>query len=291
MKRLITAFGLLCLAGSLVFPQERFSKKRVEWNRPAKPFHIIGNIYFVGTGGLGCYLITTPQGDILLDGALPESAQQIEQHVAELGFHLKDVKYLLNSHAHFDHAGGLAELKRATGAQMIASRGDAGTLNTGFQSSYGGGWDSHFPAVKVDRVIDSGDKVELGGTVLTAVITPGHTKGCTTWTMPVTEAGKIYNVVFYCSTTVAGYPLVNNRYYPQIVSDYEHSFAVLKKLRCDVFLAGHTEIFNMTGKLARMKAGGPNPFIEPGELTSVVNRSQQKFEEELHRQQRGAKPS
>ncbi len=276
---------LLCVCVSAI-AAHKFSSRRVAWNQPQKPFHIIGNIYFVGTAGLGSYLISTSAGNIILDGALPESAPLIEKNVGALGFHMRDVKYLLNSHAHYDHSGGLAELKKDSGAKVIASRADAGTLNSGQQSSYGGGWDSQMPPVKVDRIINTGDKVELGGTALTAVLTPGHTKGCTTWTMPVTEAGKTYNVVFYCSTSVPGYPLVNNREYPQIVSDYRHSFKILKNMQADVFLAGHTEFFHMEEKLARAKPGAPNPFVDPGELQRFVLESEQEFDRELSKQQK-----
>ncbi|MDQ2949147.1 MAG: subclass B3 metallo-beta-lactamase [Acidobacteriota bacterium] len=286
-RRTLCALLCVCLSASAA---EKFSPRRLAWNKPTKPFHIIGNIYFVGTAGLGSYLITTPDGDIILDAGLPESAPLIEKNVAALGFHMKDVKYLLNSHAHYDHAGGLAQLKKDSGARMVASRADAETLNSGMQSSYGGGWDSKFPAVKVDRIIKTGDKVELGGTTLTALLTPGHTKGCTTWTMPVTEAGKTYSVIFYCSTSVPGYPLVHNREYPQIASDYQHSFDILKNVKADVFLANHAEFFHMKEKLARLKPGAPNPFIDPGELHKYVLESEQAFNRELSKQQMSAKP-
>ena len=283
-KNLPTAcLSYLCLA---VAAGAEFSKQRLEWNRPIKPFHIIGNIYFVGTAGLGSYLIATPSGNIILDGALPESAAQIEQHVAALGFRPKDTKFLLNTHAHYDHAGGLAQLKRASGAKMVASREDAKVLESGFQSSYGAGWDSRFPAIKVDRIVKDGDTVGLDGTSMAAHITPGHTKGCTTWTMTVREAGKPYHVVFYCSTSVPGYRLVNNRYYPQIASDYEHSFAVLEKLPCDVFLANHTEFFHLQDKLARVKPGAPNPFVNPAECRAFVADSKRQFEQTLREQER-----
>ena len=277
-------FVSLCVCLSAI-AAEKVSQRRIAWNQPTKPFHVIGDIYFVGTAGLGSFLITTPEGHIILDGGLPESAPLIEKHVAALGFHMKDVKYLLNSHAHYDHCGGLAQLKKDSGARMIASRADGETLDSGFHSSYGAGWDTKFPAVKVDRIVATGDKVQLGGTTLTAIVTPGHTKGCTTWTVPVTEAGKTYNVIFYCSTTVPGYPLVNNHEYPQIVSDYRHSFEALKKLQADVFLANHTEFFGMKEKLSRVKPGVPNPFVDPGELHRFVLESEQDFNRELSKQQ------
>lgn len=280
MQRVVAAF-LLAFAATAGAAHSR----REMWNLPQKPFHIIGNIYYVGTAGLGSYLITSPEGDILLDGGLPESAPQIERHIAALGFKMHDVKYLVNSHAHYDHAGGLAQLQRASGAKLVASRGDASTLSSGFQSSYGAGWDSHFPAAHVDRIIDSGGVVQVGPVTLTAVVTPGHTKGCTTWTMPVTENGRTYHVVFYCSTSIPGYRLTGNKEYPQIASDYEHSFAVLEKLPCDVFLSNHSEFFDMKEKLARQKPGEPNPFIDPGEMHRFVEHSRAEFEAQLRSEQ------
>ena len=281
MFRTLKLVAAALLACCLVFANER-----AKWNKPEQPFHIIGNIYFVGTAGLSSYLVTTPQGDFLLDGGLPESAPLIEHHIEQLGFHMRDVKLLLNSHAHYDHDGGLSELKRASGAQMVASRADAPNLESGLTDSYGGGWDKQERGVKVDRIIDDGAQLALGGSVMTAHVTPGHTKGCTTWTMPVTEGGKQYNVVFYCSTSVPGYPLVHNRSYPQIVSDYEHSFAILEKLPCDVFLANHTGFFHMQDKLSQLRKGGPNPFIDPQELKAFVADSKEQFEAQLATQRR-----
>lgn len=264
------------------------SARRLAWNQPIAPFHIIGNIYFVGTKQLGSYLIVTPSGDILIDGALPESAPQIEHNIGVLGFHVKDVRILLNTHAHYDHSGGLAELKRASGGRLIASRGDAPDLEAGLTESFGAGWDSHMPPVKVDRVIDDGANIFLGGTVLTAHIMPGHTRGCTTWTSTATEGGKIYNVVFYCSTTVPGYSLVHNRSFPGIVAAYEHSFQVAESLPCDVFLANHTEFFHMQEKIDRVRKGGPNPFIDPAEYRAFIAQSKADFERELAQQKRAA---
>lgn len=242
-----------------------------------KPFRVIGNVYYVGVSGVSSFLITTPQGLILLDGGLPETAPLIEKNIAALGFKLSDVKYLLNSHAHFDHSGGLAELKRLSGAQLVASRRDSKALTEGKDNSY--------PPVKVDRSIDDQATVQLGGVTLTAHLTPGHTRGCTTWTTPVPENGKTYNVMFFCSTTVAANRLVNNTGYPQIVSDYRQSFAKLKKLRCDVFLAPHAGFFKLAEKQKKISAGGPNPFIDPAEFAAFIRQSERDFERELQEQQ------
>jgi metallo-beta-lactamase class B len=244
------------------------------WNQPFAPFHILGNIEYVGMRGVSAFLITTPSGSILLDGGLPESAPLIEKNIAELGFRLKDVKVLLNSHAHFDHAGGLAALKKATGAKLVASRGDAPALRAGNPQQ---------PAVVVDRVIGDGDTVELGGSVLTAHVTPGHTPGCTTWTMTANDAGRPLRVVFYCSTSVID-RLVGNTHYPAIIADYERSFAVLHDLPCDVFLGPHPDFFQLAAKRERLSSGAPNPFIDPGELRRYIDKSEQQFRDTLARE-------
>jgi len=272
------------LAGVALMAQ-RDSGERAAWNEPVKPFRIIDNVYYVGVSGVTSFLITTPQGHILLDGGFPETAPRTEENIAALGFRIQDVKVLLNSHAHYDHCGGLAELKRLSRAQMVASRSDAEVLESGGRVSFEGWKNSGFPPVKVDRVIADGETVPLGDVTLTAVLTPGHTKGCTTWTMPVTDSGRTYHVVFYCSTTVPGYQLVNNPKYPQIVSDYERSFAKLRQLPCDVFLAPHGGFFHLDEKRARMGNGVANPFIDPAELRAFLAQSEQDFDRELKKQQ------
>lgn len=270
--------------GVALFAQ-RDSGERAAWNQPVKPFRIIGNTYYVGAAGVTSFLITTTQGHILLDGGLPETAPLIEKNIAALGFRIQDVKMLLNSHAHYDHCGGLAELKRLTGAQMVASRADAEVLESGGRVSFEGWKDSGFPAVKVDRLIADGETVTLGDVSLSAVLTPGHTKGCTTWTTPVSESGRTHHVVFYCSTTVPGYRLITNAKYPQIVSDYEHSFAKLRQLPCDVFLAPHGGFFHLDEKRGRLGKGDANPFIDPAEFRAFLNQSEQDFHRELKKQQ------
>ena len=288
MRPRVAQFALLISLGCALFAQ-RDSSERAEWNRPVAPFRIIGNIYYVGVSGVTSFLITTPQGQILLDGGLPETAPLIEKNVAALGFRIQDVKILLNSHAHYDHCGGLAELKHCSGGQMIASRPDAEVLESGGRVSFEGWKNSGFPPVKVDRVITDGETVKLGKATLTAVLTPGHTKGCTTWTMPVNDAGETYHVVFFCSTSVPGYRLVDNPKYPQIASDYQHSFARLRQLPCDVFLAPHGGFFHLDEKRARLGKGGVNPFIDPTEFRAFLDDSQRDFESELKKQQASVK--
>jgi len=194
------------------------------WNRPVKPYRVIANIYYVGAAEVTSFLIVTPEGHILLDSGFAETVPQIKENIARLGFRLQDVKILLNSHAHFDHAGGLASLKELTGAKLMASEADAALL------AHGGNGDFHFgnrfsySRVTADRILHDRDRVELGGVSMTAHLTPGHTKGCTTWTMKVKEGRKQYNVVFVGSTTIPGYRLVGNSLYPTIADDYARTF-------------------------------------------------------------------
>jgi metallo-beta-lactamase class B len=265
--RALWLFFLICAVGLAQ------SSRRAAWNQPVKPFKIVGNVYYVGAH-VSSFYIKTPAGAIVIDGGLSETAPLIEKGVAELGFSIQDVKILLNSHAHYDHCGGLAELKKLSGAKMMASAADAPVLESG-QGQFGA-----FPPVRVDRVIQDGETVRLGGVTLTAHLTPGHTKGCTTWTMPVTESGKTYQVVFYCSTSVVD-KLVNNVAYPEIVADYEHSFAALRKIQADVFLAPHSGFFHLEEKRKLVEAGKLDAFVDPTEMQKFVDDSERDFRTQL----------
>jgi metallo-beta-lactamase class B len=281
--RLLAALALgLMMCGAQA--AEPFAAERVAWNKPFAPFHLIGNIYYVGTDDLAVFLIVTPKGDILLDGGLPESTAQIEKNIETLGFKLSDIKILLNSHAHFDHAGGLAELKRATGAKLIASAPDTPILERG-DISYGPSAGLRYPPVHVDQSVGDGFKLDLGGVEMVAHLTPGHTPGCTSWTTTVRDKGRTLAVVFYGSTTVAGNPLVGNTEYPTIVQDYRASFAKLMAMKADVFFGAHGSFFHLHDKVARLTPGGPNPFVDPGELQRVIAASEKDFDAELKRQQ------
>jgi len=248
--------------------------QRGEWNRPFEPFRVIGNVYYAGAAGVSAFLIVTTDGSVLLDGGLPETAPLIAKNVTDLGFRITDVKYLLNSHAHFDHAGGLAELKRLSRATMVASAGDAPALRRGSQE---------MPPVSVDRLIGDGETLRLGGTTLTAHLTPGHTKGCTTWTLTTREDGHEYRVLFYCSTSVVD-RLVGNEEYPNIITDYERTFEKLRTLETDVFLGSHPAFFQLAAKRSRMLPGASNPFVDRTEFRRYVDNSRRQFLEDLDKQ-------
>lgn len=258
----------------LALPVQQTASDREAWNRPVEPFRIIGDVYFVGAEGVSSFLIRTRDGLILLDGALPETAPQIARNITALGFSPGDVKVLLNSHAHFDHGGGLAELKRVTGASLAVSALDAPALEAG---------DPNMPAVRVDRRLADGDTVRLGDTTLTAHLTPGHTKGCTTWTMTARESGRDHDVLFHCSTSVVD-KLVGNTSYPHIVTDYERTFAKLRAMKADVFLTNHPWFFEMAQKRKAMTAGGPNPFVDPLALGRFNDRQEQNFRAALEKE-------
>ncbi|HEV2273923.1 MAG TPA: subclass B3 metallo-beta-lactamase [Acidobacteriaceae bacterium] len=272
----------LALTGSL------FAQARPDWTQPFPPFRIIGNVYYVGSKGLASYLITTSQGDILINSSFEKNVPMIQSSIEKLGFHFSDVKILLISHAHDDHDAGSAMVKERTHAQYMVMAGDVPVVESGGKSDfqYGGSPKNLYPPVKVDRVLHDGDQVKLGSVVLTAHLTPGHTRGCTTWTMQVVQGGKRYNVVIVGSPNVnPGYKLVNNAKYPQIAQDYERTFRALEALPCDVFLGAHGDYFGLEAKYARMQKGGPNPFIDPAGYKAFVAEKEQDFQAKLKEQE------
>jgi metallo-beta-lactamase class B len=274
----------LLVGATQVFAQISDDETR-KWNQPVKPFKVIGNVYYVGAKEVASYLIVTSQGHILLDTGFLETVPQIKQNVAQLGFRFEDIKILINSHAHADHAGGFASLKKElTGARLMVSEGDAPLLARGGKNDPNFGDRFVFEAVKVDGTLRDGDTVRLGDVTMTARLTPGHTPGCTTWTMKVREGSKTYDVVFYGSTTIPGFKLVGNTNYPNIVDDFERSFRLLKSLPCDVFLAPHGSFFSLEEKMKRLTVD-QNPFIDRNGFKRIIERTEKEFRAELKRQQ------
>lgn len=254
-------------------------------NEPVEPFRIAGNLYYIGTNDVTSYLITTPKGHILVDSGLLETVPQIRKNVATLGFKLEDIKIILNSHAHFDHAGGIAELRRLTKAPFYASEKDSALLMRGGLDDPNYGDKYPFESVKPDKLLTNGEKVKLGGTTLTANITAGHTPGCTTWTTTVKENNKALNVLFLCSVSSPTYDLVTNKKYPTIEADYLASFAWLKKQKVDIFLGSHAGFFDLKDKAAELRNGkSPNPFIEPQGYKDFIDASEKAFLEKLKTQ-------
>lgn len=256
-------------------------------NQPFEPFKIIGNIYYVGASDVTSYLITTPNGHILIDGGFEETVPQIKANVAKLGFKLADIKILLINHAHYDHCGGLAELKKLTGARLFASPPDAPVLADGGMSDFRFGGDKPlFTPVKTDKILSDREKIKLGNTVLTTYFTFGHTKGATSWTMDVTENGKKYKVIFMSSITTLDYSFVNNSKYPSIATDFAKTYKTLGAIKADVFLASHGVFFDLSEKAEKLRAGAkPNPFIDPNGYQKFILQMTKTFEDKLKQEQ------
>jgi len=278
----------LLAAAALALSTAGAAHAQANWTQPFAPFRVIGNVYYVGSAGLSAWLISTPKGLILIDVGVPANADMVEKNIETLGFRVKDVKILLNSHAHFDHSGGLAKLKADSGAKLYASAGDRYALEKGVYP----GWEERkaldFPPVKVDRVLHDGDTVRLGGVTLTARMTPGHTAGCTSYLMSVAEAKVKHTAFFFCSASVAANRLAPNPQYPGIIADYRKTFRVLSTIHADVYLAPHAEFYDLLGKRKRVAEGQPNPFVQPGELEAAAGKFERDFDASLAKQQAAA---
>ena len=269
-----------------------FAQANPEWTEPFPPFRIADNLYYVGSKGLANYLVTTPQGNILINSDLEANVPLIEASIEKLGFKFKDTRILLISHAHWDHDAGSALLIEKTGAKYMVMDADVSVVESGGKTdfAYGNSADNLYRPTKVDRILHDGDEVKLGGVVLVAHLTPGHTKGCTTWTMKVTDRGKTHNVVILGSPNVnPGYKIVHNAAYPQIAEDYERMFRVLKSLPCDIFLGAHGGYFGLEEKYPHLKEGSANPFIDPDGYQKYVAQKEEEFRAELAKQKLAAK--
>jgi metallo-beta-lactamase class B len=238
------------------------------------PHKVIGNIYYVGTNTLSSFLVVTPQGNILIDSTYERGVPTIEKSVTDLGFKFSDVKILLGNHAHGDHQEGDALVKQMTGAQVMAMAEDVPAL----QAMKPGGKEH-----PVDKVLHDGDTVTLGGTTLTAHLTPGHTRGCTTWTTTAQEGGKTYNVMFGCSLRP---PAVVT---PEVADEFNRAFKTVRALPCDVQLGDHGAQYNMQEKFARLKEGGPNPFVDPASCTLEADVEEAMFHAILAEQQQAGR--
>ena len=256
----------------------QFCAIRAIADQPFPPHRIVGNVYYVGSKSLATYLITTPDGHLLINSGFEETVPWIRGSVESLGYKIKDVKIILASHAHSDHVAGHALLQEMTGAKVFVMKGDDAVVASGGQGQY------HYPddlwkPCGVDRVLQDGDQVTLGETTLVARKTPGHTPGCTTWTWRVVDQGRALNVVVIGSPNVnPGYKLVDNDEYPLIAEDYCKTFEVLKSLPCDIFLGAHGDYYNMFAKFEQIKGSQKNPFIDPDGYMAYVELKEKAFQ-------------
>jgi metallo-beta-lactamase class B len=277
MRTRVAAIAAVVAAGTLAaqqgpaqFSDAWYQQFRGPYSAPAEPFRIVGNIHYVGAANIASYLITTPQGHILVDTGMTEMHDVIRNNVATLGFKTSDIRVMLSSHAHFDHIAGHAAMKKLTGAQVMAMTGDAEALEAGKDNSALGaiGWEP----VKVDRVLKNGDTVELGGVRLRAVHAAGHTQGATTWITSVEDRGRQYLVAFLGGTTPnGGVPLINNPRHKSVIEDTQRTFARLKAERVpDIYLVGHPQAM-FAGKVEQIKAGAvPHPLLNGDAWTRQI---------------------
>ncbi|ESQ76053.1 subclass B3 metallo-beta-lactamase [Asticcacaulis sp. AC402] len=284
----LAAFGLSFLSPAAQADEDP------SWSAPHEPYRIVDNIWYVGTQGIGVYLITTNQGHMLIDGATEDGAAVVEANIKTLGFDLKDIKYIVETHAHYDHVGGLARLKASTGAELVASIPDRPALEAGAHDGDNTNGPATFPAVKVDRIVGEGGTITLADSTLMARLTPGHTKGATSWTMTVLDNGQPRRVMFVSSMTVAGNVLVDNKAYPHIVRDYRIAFDRLETIDVDILLTSHPSVANMEAKYLKQKTikypeDKAQPFVDPTEFPRFVAQSRAAFEAELARQESARK--
>lgn len=274
------------------------------WAAPVAPFRIADNLYYVGASEVTAYAIATRQGLILIDGGFAQTAPQIVANLHTLGFDIRDVRIILATHAHYDHVGAIAELKRLSGARLYVSAGDAGEMARGGRGDFAFGDRFRYPPVEADHILADREIVRLGQARLTANITPGHTRGCTSWTMPVRIGAQTLSAVIVCSITAPGYRLVGNAAYPNIIADFRATFTRLSAMRCDIPLGSHGSFFNLDAKRRRLAARPPgdppgpppgnppdnppdNPFVDPAGCRGAIERAHAAFEAEVARQRGG----
>ena len=248
-----------------------------DWNKPVDPFQIYGNSYYVGVAGLGSVLVTSPQGHMLIDGGFPDSARLIAASIVKLGFRLHDVKLILNTHDHWDHAGGIAELQRMTGAVVVASPATAAALKRGSMAAddpqFAG--NSPYPKVVKVRTVRDGEVVKLGPLAVTALYTPGHTTGGTSWTWRSCEQDRCASVVFADSLNPVSSEGYKFSEHPAVLKQYEQSYAALERVSCDVVVSGHPDF---TGMWDKLKSGKPQPMLDGGDgCKAYVKQSRDKL--------------
>jgi metallo-beta-lactamase class B len=283
----ISSIALLLIVTIIVTANRAPAYVQDDWTVPIPAYQVTGNLYYVGSMGLASYLITTPEGHILINSNMEANVPMIRTSVESLGFRFSDIKILLISHAHYDHCGGSALLKRLTGAKYMVMQEDVDVVESGGKTDFHYANDPQFmfPPTKVDQVLRDGEQVKLGGATVTARLTPGHTKGCTTWTMRVNDGSKQRDVVIVGSPNVnPGYKLIGNTAYPRITEEFGKTFRVLKSLPVDYFLGAHGSYFDMQRKWGLSMAGKQGTFIDPEGYKNFVADREQAFRKELKKQ-------
>jgi len=260
---------------------EPSTKTHPEWSRPYPPFQIVGNLYYVGTADLACYLIVTPKGNILINTGLASSAQLIKENIKSLGFKLSDTKILLTTQAHYDHLGAMAEIKKATGAKMMVDYADTPVVADGGLSDYDlDGKGRVFEPVKVDRVLRNADSIKLGGMKLTILHHPGHTKGSCSYLFDVNDKKRKYRVLIANMPTI----VTNKKFgdvhtYPNIASDYAYTLNAMKHIEFDLWVASHGIQFDLTEKHKPGSAYNPAAFMDKKNYYAQIDDLQKEYDQ------------
>lgn len=254
------------------------------WNAPVAPFAIADSLYYVGAADVTAYLFVTDEGLVLLDGGFVQTAAQVAANIETLGFDIRQIRYIITSQAHYDHVGAVPELRRRSGATVVMSAEDAALAARGGRGDFAFGDRFYYPSFTADRLIADGEALSLGGVTLTAHVTPGHTRGCTTWTADVVVDGMSRAAMFVCGVSFPGFDLVDNPHYPNIEQDFLRTYDRLGQMRCDVFLAAHGGMFGLTEKRERLLAGDRNAFVDAEGCRNLIDRTRAQFEREVERQ-------
>jgi len=281
----LLALILIAISAAATAQRTASCPQCAEWNKAQAPFRIFGNTYYVGPRGLSSVLIASPSGHVLIDGDLPESAPLIANNIRSLGFRLEDVKLIVNSHVHFDHAGGIAQLQRGTGARVVASEWSANVLKKGGVGKDDPQYGSIRPiaAVKNVSTFHDGEAIHVGDIVITPHLTPGHTPGGTSWTWKSCEGAECHDIVYADSlnpVSAAGFRFSHD--YPKAVEDFEKSFAFFESAPCDILITAHPEVSDLWERLAqRVKGVKPDPMVDSGACRAYAANGREKLRQRL----------
>jgi metallo-beta-lactamase class B len=278
---------LLCSLASPLLAQDRPSScsECPTWNEPQEPFKIYGNTYYVGTHGLGSVLITSPTGHVLIDGALPESVPQIVANIRSLGFRVEDIKLILNSHVHFDHAGGIAELQKLSGARVAASPWTAAVMRTGAVARDDPQFGVIIPVARVASlgIVKDGESLSAGGVAVTAHRTAGHTPGGTSWTWRSCEGNRCLNLVYADSLTPVsadGFLFTRTKEYPHALEDFERSYSFLDRTPCDILITPHPDFSSLWERLER-RGTDPDALVDPTACRALAQDARERLKKRL----------